>query len=637
MADHPNPQTDLSCGAAPVGDIVRLLVDDGALSPAQVQHAQKVQAHLDTPRRLLDVVQELGYVTQARIRETLRRNRTSIRIGSLLVELGYISEKQLEVALAKQKIDPRRLKLGQMLVHNKYITEQELTQVLSLHLGFPYVEPDPSTLDLGLLTPKNLPLLAKNKILPLGREGDRVTVAMADPLDPGALAAARGMFGEIVPLITLERFIREILGTFHVPKKEGRPLLEADPNRAVALVDEILAQAVKKEASDVHFEPMKNRIRIRFRKDGSLIHFMDVPRELEAALTNRLKIMSAADITEKRRHQDGRILIDPTRFGREIDLRVSFYVSFYGETVVCRILTKKQELLKISDIGMPPKVVERYREDVLDVPTGVVIITGPTGSGKTTTLYASINYANRPDTKIITAEDPVEYVVDGITQCTINPKLGVTFEETLRHILRQDPDVIVLGEIRDKFSAESAIQAALTGHKVLTTFHTEDTIGGLLRLMNMDIETFLISSTVVSVVAQRLIKKVCPHCREPYAPSPRDIRRLRYRGQDIGNYGFVHGTGCDRCDFTGYQGRLGVFELLVLNEQVKEAILARKTSSEIRRVCIDTTGLITLAEDGLAKAARGITSLQEVIRTLPVLEPPRTIEQILRLSGETLG
>lgn len=237
-------------------------------------------------------------------------------------------------------------------------------------------------------------------------------------------------------------------------------------------------------------------------------------------------------------------------------------------------------------------------------------------------------------TNIITAEEPVEYVIEGVSQCSINPKIGITFEETLRHILRQDPDIIVLGEIRDKFSAESAIQAALTGHKVLTTFHTEDTIGGLLRLMNMEIETFLISSTVVSVVAQRLLKKLCPYCQETYTPSPRDLRRLKYEAQAIRNFEFKIGAGCERCDYTGYKGRVGVFELLVLNEYVKDAILTRKTSYEIRRISMETTGLVTLLEDGMGKAAQGAISLQEVMKNLPTLETPRPLDQILRLIGE---
>lgn len=617
-----------------VGDIVQFLIKDKIVTDEQVDRAQRIQSRLDTPRRLLDILKELSYTTDEQIRNTLFNNRTAIRLGSLLVELGYISEKQLLVALDKQKLDDARPRLGEVLVANKYITEHDLTQVLGIHLGFTYAEPDPVTLDKSLLDRSHYPTYKTHNILPIGRKNEQIIVAMADPLDNSALQAAKSILGpKVVPYITEKRRILELLTSLDARDAVEKAVVITDPGQAVSLVDEIIENAVKKGVSDIHIEPMKNRVRIRYRKDGSLIQVRDLPKDYEPALINRLKVMAQADITERRRHQDGRILIDPEKFGMEIDLRVSFYISFFGETVVLRLLTKKTELLKVTDIGMSPKVLDRFREEVLEVPTGVVIITGPTGSGKTTTLYASINYSNRPDTKIITAEDPVEYVIEGVTQCTINPKLGVTFEETLRHILRQDPDVIVLGEIRDKFSAESAIQAALTGHKVLTTFHTEDTIGGLLRLMNMDIETFLISSTVVSVAAQRLIKKVCPYCREPYTPSPRDLRRLKYVSDDISRYNFQLGSGCEHCEYTGYSGRIGVFELLVLNEYVKEAILARKQSSEIRRICLDTTGLITLVEDGIAKAAKGITSIQEVIKMLPILEPPRPIEQIFRIAG----
>jgi type IV pilus assembly protein PilB len=298
-----------------------------------------------------------------------------------------------------------------------------------------------------------------------------------------------------------------------------------------------------------------------------------------------------------------------------------------------RLLSKKGELIEIDDIGMAPKMLERFREDALDVPSGVVIITGPTGSGKTTSLYSAVNYLNDMHTSIITAEDPVEYVIEGIAQCSINPKLNVTFEETLRHIVRQDPDVIVLGEIRDRFSAETAIQAALTGHKVLTTFHTEDSIGGLLRLLNMDIEAFLISSTVVCVVAQRLLRRVCQHCAEPTAPASLELRRLGYGNHDLQGARLCMGRGCAQCRFTGYRGRVGIFELLVLNEMVKDAILNRKTSYEIRRISLETSGLVTLIEDGIVKAARGETTLQEVLRHLPRLHKPRPLHELNRVLG----
>ncbi|RKZ13964.1 secretion system protein E, partial [bacterium] len=260
-------------------------------------------------------------------------------------------------------------------------------------------------------------------------------------------------------------------------------------------------------------------------------------------------------------------------------------------------------------------------------------VTGPTGSGKTTTLYGAINYLNNPNTSIITAEDPVEYVIEGINQCSINSKIGITYEETLRHIVRQDPDVIVIGEIRDKFSADTAIQAALTGHKVLTTFHTEDSIGGLLRLLHMDIEAFLISSTVVCVVAQRLLRRVCDQCGQDHPLAPDEIRRLGYNPAEVRKLVFQQGKGCPSCNFLGYRGRVGIYEILVLTEPVRDALIHRKTSYEIRRICAESTGMVTLLEDGLVKAATGLTSFDEIIRTLPRLDKPRPLAELNRLLG----
>ena len=362
-----------------------------------------------------------------------------------------------------------------------------------------------------------------------------------------------------------------------------------------------------------------------------LLSFRDYDRQLMPGVTSRIKVMCGADITERRRHQGGRLLFDHQ--GRQMDMRASFFVTVHGEKIVLRLLNRQSELLKIEDVGMPPRMMERFREDALDCPSGVIIITGPTGSGKTTTVYSCINYLNNPQTSIITAEEPVEYVIDGIAQCSINPRINLTFDETLRHIVRQDPDVVVIGEIRDAFSAEVAVQAALTGHKVLTTFHTEDSIGGLIRLLNMDIDAFLISSTVVCVVAQRLLRRVCPDCAVAYTPTPRDLLRLSYNQKEMRGGRFLQGRGCPACRHTGYRGRVGVFEMLVLNEPVRDSIIERKTSHQIRQVSIDSTGLVTLLEDGVAKAANGQTTIEEVLRSLPRLHKPRPLEEIRYLLG----
>lgn len=342
--------------------------------------------------------------------------------------------------------------------------------------------------------------------------------------------------------------------------------------------------------------------------------------------------MAGADIAERRRHQDGRIFFEEQ--GVQMDLRVSIYATIHGEKVVMRLLGAQSELLAINELGMAPRILQRFKEEGLEAPSGVVIITGPTGSGKTSTLYSAVNHLNSPTCSIITAEDPVEYVIDGIAQCSINPKINVTFEETLKHIVRQDPDIIVIGEIRDKFSAEMAIEAALTGHQVLTTFHTEDSTGALIRLLDMEIEAFLIASTVVSVLAQRLVRKVCPACKEDHLLTPDELRRLGYSPKDAAGLTFQKGRGCRKCNFMGYKGRIAIHELLVPNELVKDAVIARKTSYEIRKVSAETTGLVTLLEDGIFKASRGLTTFNEIIRQLPRLDRPRPIAALKRILGE---
>jgi type IV pilus assembly protein PilB len=359
------------------------------------------------------------------------------------------------------------------------------------------------------------------------------------------------------------------------------------------------------QASDIHIEPMKDRLRIRFRCDGVLATHKELNLDLSSPITTRLKVMAEADIAERRRHQDGRIFYESAATGITLELRVSFYITVHGEKIVLRLMNKKGELLAIDEIGMAPRMLRQFKDDALATPSG-----------------------------IITAEEPVEYVIDGISQCSINPKIGVTFTETLRHIVRQDPDIIVMGEVRDTFSAETAIQASLTGHKVLTTFHTEDTVGGLLRLLNMGIESFLIASTITCLLAQRLLRRVCSQCAVDYTPTPDEYRRLGYTHGDLAGASFMMGRGCPKCRFTGHKGRVGIFELLLLNDQVKEAVLAHKTVHEIRNISVETSGMVTLLEDGIAKAARGKVSLQEVLRRLPRVDRPRPLHELRRLLGE---
>lgn len=613
--------------------IVDLLVKEGLVSNAKLRHAQRIQARLETPQPLLRILQELGVVSEMQIRSTLRAHPHSMRLGALLVELGHLREADIEAALAAQSKSGERKKLGELLIEQHLISEQRLTEILADLLGLEFVEPRAADIDKALIARIVPRVCIDGLFIPVRRADGKTVVAFGDPLDSAHITTARQMLGgEVVAAIARKSMIREALVA--VERGQLAPT-QIDEQTTVAAVNAILREAIRLGASDIHFEPMRTRLRVRVRIDGVMVDLKEIGIELVPAITSRLKVLSGADIAEKRRHQGGRILFEDVQSGLRADIRASFFVTVFGEKIVLRLLSRRAELLSIDDIGMGPRMLERFRMDALDVPTGVIIITGPTGSGKTTTLYSAVDYLNDAETSIITAEDPVEYVIEGVSQCSINPKINLTFEETLRHIVRQDPDIIVLGEIRDKFSAETAIQAALTGHKVLTTFHTEDSIGGLLRLMNMEIETFLISSTVVSVLAQRLLRKVCSKCGQPHTPTAAELRRLGVSLDELRGAAFLVGRGCDACRFTGYTGRICVFELLVLNEIVKDAILGRKTSYEIRRLSIESSGLTTLQEDGLFKAAAGITTLDEVLRNLPRVTKPRSLTEIRRLLGNT--
>jgi len=616
-------QTDEATGLA----VAQALVDAGFLTPEQMAHARRVSAKLATPRSFVRLLRDLQMVTDAQIRECLRTRHISVRLGDLLVELGYLAPTDLKMALGIQKSQPN-VKLGAILIDNDLVSEHEVFEVLAFQLGFTHVAGSDCVAEPRLSKQVPVRWLRSNEAVPIRIENGSVLVAFARPHDHAVVASAKRVFGEHITVgISSRRSIEAAIARLEV---EDRPSATVGDG-AAGVVEAMFAEAVRRRASDIHVEPLPDRVRIRFRQDGVLVQYKEFPSGIAATMASRLKILAQADIGERRRHQDGRILYETSR--GKIDVRASFFVTIHGEKIVLRLLNNRETLLKVDEINMAPRMLQRYIEDALEAPSGVIIITGPTGSGKTTTLYASVNHLNDARTSIITAEDPVEYVIDGIGQCSINPRINLSYEETLKHIIRQDPDVIVIGEIRDLFSAETAIQAALTGHKVLTTFHTEDSIGGLLRLLNMNIEAFLISSTVVSVVAQRLVRRVCPECAEDHALTSHEIDRLGYQPRDLAGVVFKVGRGCAACGHQGYRGRAAVFEVLVLNEAVKDAVIQKRTSYEIRRISAQTSGLVTLLEDGILKAAQGVTTLEELVRCLPRLMKPRPIPELRRLLG----
>lgn len=614
------------------GDIVTALIKAGYITEAQAQYAQRIQSKIPTPKTVLEVLKELKQVTDLQIRESIQDHRVEMRIGNLLVELGQLSESALTAAFSIKEEEKSNRKLGEILVDHNFIDERKLIEVLSMQMGFPYIDPQFSKIDTELYRKVPPKWYDDHRLIPVRREGDQILVAFADPLDKHELDSARTFFGKnILPAIALKSSILEALKQM---ERGSRTVNKAEvaQDTVIGIVNNIIITAVNENVSDIHIEPMHDRLRVRFRQDGVLVPYKDFEKEIIPALSSRLKIMCQADIAEKRRHQGGRILFDIA--DTQVDLRVSFYVTINGEKIVMRLLKQQATLLSIEDVGISPRIFDRFRDLALDRPSGVLLVTGPTGSGKTTTVYSCINYLNSPTTSIITAEDPVEYVIDGIAQCSINPKLDLTFEETLRHIVRQDPDVVVIGEIRDKFSAEVAVQAALTGHKVLTTFHTEDSIGCLIRLLNMGVEAFLVASTVVSVVAQRLVRRPCKACVEPEIAGLASLRRLGYSSKDVIGGNFQKGKGCPECRFTGYKGRAAILEILIMDEFMRNAVIERQTTYQLRQVSIEKSGLLTLLEDGILKAARGITTLDEVLRCLPQVVRPRPLAELRRISGE---
>jgi len=610
--------------------IISLLLEVKTITRAQVEHAVRIQAKLTSYRSLLKILKDLKFVSDQDVKEVLRATTSSVRIGDLMIELGYISPEDLEAACRIQQESDSHEKLGRILVKHNFIEEQVFIEVLSIQMGYPFIEPALNTIDRQRCEQIPKTLMLTHGFIPLKSEDGQVRVAFADPLDSEAIQAAKRLLGDdFVPVIAQSRTIKKVIE--YLAEKKAGPVMAVDTSTVVGTVNSIILAAIKNNASDIHIEPMEDRLQVRFREDGVLNHFQDYPKEITLALSSRMKIMCQADITEKRRHQGGRILFEYDE--GQLDLRVSFYVTIHGEKIVLRLLNRRQDLYDLQAIGLSPRMLTRFLEEAVYQPSGVVLVTGPTGSGKTSTIYSCIHTLNSPQVSIITAEEPVEYVIEGVAQCSIDPKIDLTFEETLRHIVRQDPDVIVIGEIRDAYSAEVAVQAALTGHKVLSTFHTEDSIGGVIRLLNMDIAPYLVSSTVVGVLAQRLLRRVCPACAVVAKPTPVQLQRLRCTHSDLQEGAFQKGRGCSACKHTGYRGRVGVFELLVLNEQVRSAILEHRTSYEIRNISIEQAGLITLLEDGLVKAASGVTTLEEVLRCLPIFGPPRPLVELRRLSG----
>jgi type IV pilus assembly protein PilB len=550
-----------------------------------------------------------------------------VRLGELLVTFSVITQEQLQTALEEQK--KTGVRLGEAIRTLGYVSEETMIEFLGRQLNIPHVDlekivPDKSTIN---LVPESL--ARRHKAMPISRVGKMMTLAMSDPLDVFAIDDIGSISGcEINPVVSAERSILKAIDKYYWLKdqetsntsarvdKKILETLKADikndmtisENSVVKLVNMIINQAIVDKASDVHIEPDKDELRIRHRVDGVLHEVMSVPKSVESSVVSRLKIMANLDIAEKRSPQDGRcsVAID----GREVDLRMSTLPTIFGEKVVLRVLEKSAVTVGLEKLGFDEPDLLKVRQ-MINRPYGMVLVSGPTGSGKTTTLYAALNSVTSVEKNVVTIEDPVEYRLKLTNQVQVNPRAGVTFASGLRSIVRQDPDIIMVGEIRDEETAEIAVHSALSGHLVFSTIHTNDAAGSAARFIEMGIEPFLIASSILGVVAQRLVRLLCPICKEAYSPSPELLQRLNLpTDRDLV---FYRAKGCPECKGTGYKGREGIYEVLPFNDEIKNLIVAKATAAQTRDAALKYD-YRSLRDAGIYKVIQGKTSLEAVLK-----------------------
>jgi type IV pilus assembly protein PilB len=554
------------------------------------------------------------------------------RLGELLVAAGLATSEQVVAALTESQRTPRFL--GECLLDNGLLNERDLTVVVARQRGLDLVdlrEAAPSPAALALLPEAHARDLM---VLPLSARPEAAEVAVAIPVEglPALLADVIGrpvrirMATRSDVMRAIGNSYRALTGVasevkaFESTHTAARPEVAGgdagtDDAPVVRVVQLLLTQALRDRASDIHIEPHPDKVQVRFRIDGALHDIQELPGAMGPAVVSRIKIMAGLNIVERRRPQDGQISLEVE--GRSVDIRVSTTVVIEGEKVVLRLLDKSRQLFRLGELGMPEDMIARYAT-VLRAPYGMVICAGPTGSGKTTTLYGSIAQINSPERNVMTIEDPVEYRIPGTNQIQINEQAGMSFAGGLRSILRQDPDIILVGEIRDAETARIAVQAALTGHFVLSSLHATDSPAALHRLLDMGIEGFLIASSVSAVVTQRLVRRICPYCREPYEPNAEEIGLLRAINGSTPAGGFVRGHGCNFCAQTGFLDRIGVYEMLTITERIRELVVDRASHHELRKVA-RAEGMRTLQEEAAHLVATGVTTLAEVLRSIYVV------------------
>ena len=538
-------------------------------------------------------------------------------LGLLLIEAGIIEPEQLEQALLKQSKEINSGYIGDILIGAGLIDEKTRNRFLSQQLHIPTIELGHFDVDKSVLGMIPERIVREYNVLPIFNLNNTINVAITDPIDPDPINAARNASGlKAEPIIVTANELQSAIDIYYGMstlsgfEDENIDIDDIDDTRIVQLVDNIIENSAKYRASDIHIETRETDIRVRFRIDGKLVDFQTLPVSIATPLTSRIKIMGNMDIAESRRPQDGRILFEMN--DDRLDLRVSTYPTLYGEKSVLRLLNISDAMHDLDGLGFEKGILQRF-EDMLIGGEGIILVSGPTGSGKTTTLYSTLNKMDNPDVNIVTIEDPIEYDLDNINQAQVNRRSGVTFASALRAILRQDPDIIMVGEVRDEETVELAIRAALTGHLVFSTIHTNDSAAGFTRLLNWGMEPFLITSTVKGILAQRLVIKLCKECREKHMVEPSELEQF---GLEVDEpMEFYKAVGCLSCRNTGYQGRVGLFELIRMNNQIADLVMEQKPGHVIREKAIEL-GMFSLLHDGLIKAQRGDTSLQEILETL---------------------
>lgn len=542
------------------------------------------------------------------------------RLGDLLVDTGLITEEELNKTLEEKSADE---KLGDALLREGYITEQQLIEVLEFQLGIPHVNITQYPIDQEIiqLVPKEL--AKRHLLIPIRTDGNKLYVAMADPMDYFVLEELRMATGhQIVPAIAtknalfrmvtkyydLQETIEDVIDDYSPDESMEDSGIMDDDSPVVRLVNQIIQNAVLQRASDIHFDPQEAELTVRYRIDGVLTTERALPKYMQNVMIARIKIMGNLNITESRLPQDGRFQLMMDH--RPIDVRLSTLPSVYGEKVVMRILDLGQSLNRLDKLGLSDKNLKKFTK-MIEKPNGLVLVTGPTGSGKSSTLYAALNHLNNEKVNIITIEDPVEYRLEGISQVQVNEGIGMTFSAGLRSILRQDPDIIMVGEIRDYETAQIATRASLTGHLVLSTLHTNSAIAALTRLIDMGVEPFLISTSLEGVIGQRLVRRVCRDCEEEAAPTERELQFFEKAG--VTPVQLKRGRGCSSCNQTGYRGRLAIQEILPVDDEIKRLIMGQAGMTDIRDYAVEK-GMSFLIDDGLLKVASGLTTVEEVLR-----------------------